>query len=406
MIIIVGVIICLTAVLFLCSGCSYFGKVPEHDPFVKLYNIKPVSKKPLSSDNGKSLSLTFSAKNMPLSAFCRIVSDKTNVGIVFNSSLSNSLISGEFKDSNVGEVLNVISRQLNVECLRVGATYFLGKIRPEDRGVLVKKVRGFNPDELKTSISTLLSDVGKVEAFSSGIVVVSDREHILSKINTMCNYIEAGFSGSWIVQLYFVIVRKGAMANAGFDTTSSGKFSYDISNSTLNVEDIRLDGLFKVVSQSSFADMYASPMLLMRDGVSGTWKDGERIPIPKKSVSNYGVVTTEDFEYIDTGLNITCTVRESSSGAVLNLNVSISDVIRYVEYSPVTSQCVFNSEFELKQNKVYLIGEMSRYKILNTQNNILNFGTDRGKSVIQVWGSVYRIGDVCKGKILKPDLKK
>jgi type II secretory pathway component GspD/PulD (secretin) len=396
------VIIYLLVSLFLCNGCTYVRDLPQRDPFVKLYTFQPSKQKESLQKKDKKTSLTISAKNMPLSSFCRIISDKTFSGIVYNNSLSNSAITGEFKISNVGEVLNVIARQLNVECLKVGDTYFLGNIKKEDRGILVKKVRGYSPDELRQCIRTLLSDVGKVQVFQSGTICVSDREHVLTRVSQMCDSIEAGFSGSWIVQLYFVVVRKDALLEAGFDMQSSGKLSYDISNSTLSVEDLKLDGLFNLISRSNFADMYASPMLLLRDGVKGTWRDGERIPIPKKVVSQYGVVETQGFEYIDTGLNIDSTIRESKNGAVLNLSISLSDVKGYVEYAPITSHCEFTAECELKQNKVYLIGEMARYKVLDTQKKILNLGTDRGKSTVQVWGCVYRIGEICKGKILKP----
>jgi type II secretory pathway component GspD/PulD (secretin) len=387
--------------LFLCS-CTYIKDLPQRDPFVKLYTFKPEKKVSSLQKKDKSVSLTISAVGMPLSKFCRVLSDKTSIGIVYNQSLASSAVTGEFKISNIGEVLNVIARQLNTECLRVGETYFLGKIKKEDRGILVKKVRGFSPDELSQCIKTLLSDVGKVQVFQSGTVCVSDREHVLTRVSQMCEAIEAGFAGSWIVQLYFVVVRKDALVEAGFDMQSSGKLSYDISNSTISVEDLKLDGLFNLISRSNYADMYASPMLLLRDGVKGTWRDGERIPIPKKVVSQYGVVETQGFEYIDTGLNIDSTIRESKSGAVLNIKVSLSDVKGYVEYAPITSQCEFTAECELKQNKVYLIGEISRYKVLDTQKKILNLGTDRGKSTVQVWGCVYRIGEICKGEIIKP----
>lgn len=376
--------------------------LPQSDPFVKLYTFKPVKEQSIFQSHEKKIPLTISAQGMPLSSFCRIISDKTFIGIVYNKSLANSSISGEFKISNVGEVLNVIARQLNVECLKVGDTYFLGAIKKEDRGILVKKVRGYSPDELKQCIKTLLSDVGQVQVFQSGIIVVSDREHILTRVSSMCKAIESGFAGSWIVQLYFVVVRQDALLEVGFDMQSSGKLSYDIANETIAIEDLKLEGLANLISRSSFADMYASPMMLLRDGVQGSWRDGERIPVPKKVVSQYGVVETQGFEYIDTGLSIDCNIRESKFGAVLNLKVSLSDVKGYVEYAPVTTQCEFKSECELQQNKIYLIGEMSRYKTLDTQKKILNLGTDRGKSTVQVWAKIFRIGETCNGKILKP----
>ena len=39
-----------------------------------------------------------------------------------------------------------------------------------------------------------------------------------------------------------------------------------------------------------------------------------------------------------------------------------------------------------------LIGELSSFKVIDSQKNILSFGRDKGKSVIQVWAQFYRIG--------------
>ena len=41
--------------------------------------------------------------------------------------------------------------------------------------------------------------------------------------------------------------------------------------------------------------------------------------------------------------------------------------------------------------KPYLLGELSQFKVLDTQRNVLNFGRDKGKTAMQVWGQLYRI---------------
>lgn len=392
-------------VLFVCSSCNSKNKFTRVDPFLRLYKYNPSLVKKVIQKKQSSLVLSISAKNMPLSSLCRILSDKTTYGIVFNKSLSNASITGEFKNSDIGEVLNVVSRQLNVECLKVGSTFFLGSIKQEDRGVLVKKVRGFDSEDLSKTIQAMLSDIGRCQVLSNGVVIVSDKEHVISKVSDMLTYIEAGFSGSFILQTYFVSIRKGKLLEAGLEVKSSGALSYDLSNNLLSFDTAKLDGFLNMLSKSNYADVYASPMFLLRDGVTGSWSDGKNIPIPKKSVSNYGVVTTNGYTFIETGLNVNAVVRESLNGVLLKIKVSLSDIEGFVESAPITSICSFNSECELKQNKIYLVGEMSRFKVLNTQKSSLLFGKDKGKSVIQVWVCVYRIGDMLNSKVIK-SLKK
>jgi hypothetical protein len=39
-----------------------------------------------------------------------------------------------------------------------------------------------------------------------------------------------------------------------------------------------------------------------------------------------------------------------------------------------------------------LIGELNTFKVLNKQSDVLMFSDDRGKTVLQVWAQLYRLG--------------
>ena len=71
----------------------------------------------------------------------------------------------------------------------------------------------------------------------------------------------------------------------------------------------------------------------------------------------------------------------------------------YVEGNPVTSQTKVNIALDVVPNKIYLLSELQRYSLLDREEKTLLFSRNKGKSVIQVWGRVYRCG------IPNPDLK-
>ena len=160
------------------------------------------------------------------------------------------------------------------------------------------------------------------------------------------------------------------------------------------------------MQNSTFADIYASPMLLVRDGTTAHWKDGKRVPIPKKTVSSYGVVTVSGYDYTDVGFLVEATVRQSKRGGRVTLKIEKSDIASYVEEAPLTTQSVYEIDIDMEPLTPYLLGELSLFKTLDTQDNILNFGRDKGKSVIQLWGQLYRISGPVKEKFNPKDVIK
>lgn len=379
--------------LCLCSnGCSYKKDITHDDPFRRLYEMKGTLKNQKNSVIGKEFpDITLSCFKMPLSVFVRVLSDKYSLGLVYSESLSDKTITAEFKESDLLSVLNVVSRQLSVDIVRVGNTFFIGSLRPEDRGILVRKVLGQDSASLSQVCQSMISSNGKVSVTADCVVVATDHESVIRRFSEMLDYLDTVESDTWIVQLCFVVLRKDALIEAGMDTTTSGTLSYNISENTFDLKDFKIDGLISVLNTSNFADIYSSPMLLCRDGQVSKWQDGRRVPIPKKVVSDYGTVTTTGFDYVDTGFSVDCSVKQSRIGGRLNLKIEMSDIKSYVEYAPVTTQSVYQIDVDLVPDKAYLLGELSTFKILDTTKNLGFLSQDKGKSVIQLWGQIYRI---------------
>lgn len=374
------------------SGCS-LREVKQNDPLRLLYDPLILSSSDTSS--GEKLdsfpSLTLSAHAMPFSVLLRILSDKFNIGLVFSEKLNNKTITAEFKNSSLKDLLNVLSRQLDTDIVQVGNTYYIGSLRPEDRGILFRKVISFSNEDIKNSVSPVLSDKGKCSIVGSGVVTIVDHESVLRRASELLDYLCSVDTPVWIVQLVFVVLKRDALAEGGADVKTSGTISYNISENRVDLKDFKIDGLINAAMSSSFSDIYSSPMLLIREGSESSWKTGRRVPVPRKTVSDYGTVTTSGYDYVDVGFSVNCSVISSRAGGLLTLNISKSDIESYVESAPVTAQNVYSLKVDLKPLTLYLLGELQLFTDLNTQDNILTFGKNSGKSVVQLWGQIYRI---------------
>lgn len=391
------------ALLYLCLGCSRLKEIRQEDPFRELYNAAALKQVKSSKTTVDTRKLNLSANKMELPSFCRLLSDHFSVGIVFSEKLVNNLITAEFKDTDLNTVFTVLSRQLGVDVVNIGNTYYLGELREEDRGVLIRRVLSHDEENLQQLLETLKSGAGKSKVLSGRVVIVADKDFVIRRISEALDQIEGYDLSSWIIQLYFLVLRKDALAEGGLTMSTSGTISYNISENTLDVKDFKLEGLFSGLFESSYADLYASPMFVLRDGVKGTWFDGQNVPVARKTVSDYGTVTTSGFDYIDTGLEVTASCRESKAGGYLELKIGLSDIQSYVEGTPLTSRTKVNVALDMEPNKIYLLSELQRYSLIDREENTLLLARNKGKSTIQVWGRIYKTGIPKKYDLPKMD---
>lgn len=351
----------------------------------------PVLKSPALRSDRISRTLTLSCYKMPISTLFRFLSDDFGVGLVYADSLSDKTVTAEFKEADFSSVLDVISRQIDSEIVKVGNTFFVGKLRPQDQAVLFRRVYGYKPDELLTLIQSHLSSSGKCSALSSGVVTVSDHDSVIRRLTSVLDYVSSVDSGSWVLQLCFVVLRKEAFLQSGLDVTTSGSISYNVVENTVKLENFNIDGLFRLASNSSFFDLYASPMFTLLDGQESNWTDGVRVPVPRRTVSEQGTVTVSGYDYVDTGFIVKSTVNPCLKGGRLSLSVELSDIQGYVVESPIVRRSFLQVSVDMVPYRLYLLGELGQFKDNDSQKNILDLSRDSGKSVYQVWGQLYRI---------------
>ena len=210
-------------VLLIClSGCRLLKIEPLHrtadrPQFREMYQrLKTLPECQAGKVNGGPL-VTLTTQQMPLEGVLRELSDQTKVSIVAEAGLDQSPVTLDVIDVPVDEVLGVIARRLGVQVTRTGSIYFLGSLRPEDKGVLVRRVRRLSANELSDSVSVLLSQNGSVRAHEDGLVIVGDRVEVLARVVELLDRIERADTSSWVVQLHLVQLSDRALADWGLD---------------------------------------------------------------------------------------------------------------------------------------------------------------------------------------------
>ena len=221
---------------------------------------------------------------MPLKQFLRWCSDVAGVSVVAGKDLDKNSVTIAVVDEDIDRILAGVARRMGVEVTRVGSMYVLGELRPEDKGVLVRKVRRVGGDDLNSAIQVLLSDVGRVRAFDDGLVVVGDKVEVLGRINELLDGIERAPLDTWVIQVFLMGIRRGLDVERGVDIVPAARVAYALaSGGGGSVVNASLAGLLSLARSSESLDLVAEPMFLVVDGGRGVFEVGERVPIPVKA---------------------------------------------------------------------------------------------------------------------------
>lgn len=169
--------------------------------------------------------------------------------------------------------------------------------------------------------------------------------------------IEGADAPSWVVQLFVVSVSERSARDLGVDIEPGLELSYLLASGGSSVPAVvssaastisvggTLDAILRASVERDGVEVVADPLMLVADGAEATFVRGDSIPVPRRTVSDQGTVTTTQFDFVQTGLEVKSAVRELAAGrARLRVDVRLSSLRSFVEDAPVTSDESFSAE--------------------------------------------------------------
>ena len=357
---------------------------------------RDVEVQPVEQDNQGVKRSDFVARNMDMRDFLGWVSTEFQVSIVVSEKLDSMSVSMDIRDQSAETVLGVLGRRFGVEVKRVGTMFFVGELRPEDRGLLVRRVKRISGDEIKAFVTTLLSNFGRVEATSDGLCVIGDRVDVLERIGVMLDELDAASTGVWIVQLYLVrVARHGELGvKVGPTTLPWLDVSWGLARGQAEaIYDWKAGfaGRLEGWVDSGYAKIVSQPMLCCRDGSQARFSTGRVVPVPERSVSSEGTVTTTGYNNILVGTEYIVDVREIGAGSVsLGLDIRQGQITSFVDEVPVREEMKLSLSGVCREGDVYLLGSYESKQSAG-RFGLPQVGLDRMSDSVLVWARVGRI---------------
>lgn len=351
---------------------------------------------------------------MPLTEFLRVLSAKYGVSVIWAEGMDKRLVSVEAEDVPIEEIFQGLARRFNVAVEHVGASWYVGEFRNEDKATLVRKAARLSKEDVQVFAESVLGEGGRCRSFTDGLFVATDRAENLRRFSAALDQVETARSDSWVLQLYLISTSKESARDMGLDTNALIDLSYTFAQKSLVLPNsvpspangVHLASKFSAVMQAAAkrADvrLVGKPLFVLADGETARVSSGTVTPVPKKTVSDQGTVTTSGFEYVNSGLSAEATIREGGRGTVrLTLKCSLGQITGFVEGAPVQAKDEFSTVAVLMSSGVYLLGALDQEQAHDTVSGVAprvmtHNVADAKESQIQIWARLYRIGGPLK----------
>ncbi len=389
----------LCCILAMSSGCGFKTEdklttleQPTFRPFYEL--LEEMNEEEHTQSEGEKI--TLSTQSMPMTAFLRYIADTAGISIVCDQAIDQQPVNVNVVDTDVKDVLSAVARRAGVDITEQGGVFYLGTLKPQDRAILVRKVKRLTAEEVEKMVQTIASEVGRVAASTDGLVVVGDRVQVLQNVNAMLTQVERAQTNTWILQMYLISGTNIAARELGVDTAATLDIAATLASSHSKLDALgAFNAVLKSARSNSRYEIIAEPMMLITDGGTSSIQDGETIPIPRRTVSDAGTVNTTGYDYVETGVVVNTGLREmSSTAATCQLEIKMTQVTSYVDSAPITSGQTFRTTAVLESGGTYLVGSLSRQSVNDDRSGafINTFKTTKDNaSNVEIWLRCYRI---------------
>ncbi len=153
-------------------GCKSVPKT-ESEPFEYRFE-KSIDKVENIRNNKESVTIRFDG--VPFSQAMSILSQETDVPIVWSQTFDETLAFGVFKAAPLASVLDVLARRSGGSVAEVGGVFYLGEVKKEDRAFAVVRVPPVDRDQIEAALKDACSVDGAVSLVGSCLWISDNLE--------------------------------------------------------------------------------------------------------------------------------------------------------------------------------------------------------------------------------------
>ena len=192
-------------------------------------------------------------------------------------------------------------------------------------------------DQARTVVEGAMNGSAQVREAGPGLIVVGDRRSAEGSA-MVSQALEDMRPGVWVFDVWVLEVTGSVLRSYEAAASSTGTASV-VFDGSFSAE---LSGLVQAAwniggSQSEVRGLQRGSIIVI-EGEYGEWNAGEVVPVPQRTVSPYGVVTTSGYDYVQTGYNCKIDCWRTPEGCGVALAPEVSKIVGYVDDAPIVAR--------------------------------------------------------------------
>lgn len=253
-------------------------------------------------------------------------------------------IACDFRGSDVRDALRQLAEAREMSPVLDGRAV---SFRPRLRDSVASFDPGWSDAEDALSVvEGAMGDTGRVKVVDGRFVVVGDSSAV-DRAGRVSAALAVDRPRQWAVSVWLVETSDSFAMSLGARVSATGGIDLTAAttgNAAAVVGQLLVRTVLEAERSEADARLLTRATIVCTEGAPATLDAGSRVPIPKRTVSPQGTVTTQGYEYIDAGFSLRLLATKAPGGAArLSLKPTVANISGYRDEAPIVSRRTLDS---------------------------------------------------------------
>lgn len=209
--------------------------------------------------------------------------------------------------------------------------------------------------------------------------------------------------GQWLASVYVLEISETLRDRMGIEFSLSGAVEGLLSSdATTAIAKALLSGTIAASHNRSIGKVLNHASVMLVEGTATTLRNVTSVPVPKKTVSDQGTVTTSDFQFIEAGLIIDLAARRVPGGRVfIDCKPELSTVTGFVQEAPIISKRTMTFSAMIRPGDFVLVSGLDEVRQSTSHDGLfeLSKGTQKDRGAVVI---ILHLSAVSAGVVVTP----